>query len=308
MKINSSGMGNQMETKETEMEDYVIVTDSSCDLKAKMADELELVVAPLSFSLGGKEYRNYLDGREIPIGEFYARIRAGDACTTSAVNVDAFIQAMEPILKSGRDVLNIAFSSGLSNTYNAAKIACDELAGKYPARIVRAVDTLAASMGQGMLVYYAVQKKREGMTILELSEWLEENKLRLCHWFTVDDLQFLRRGGRISGATALIGGMMNIKPVLHVDNEGHLISMGKVRGRRASLNALVDHMEEDAVNPHDQVVFLSNGDSREDAEYVAAEVKRRMGVCEVVIGDVGPVIGAHSGPGTMALFFFGKHR
>lgn len=290
------------------MEDYVIVTDSSCDLPASLAEELELCVVPLSFSLGGKEYRNYLDGRELPIHDFYTRIRAGEPCTTSAVNVDAFTQAMEPYLKAGKNVLNLAFSSGLSNTYNAAKMACAELAMKYPDREIYTVDTLAASLGQGMLVYYAVQQKREGKSIREVRDWTEEHKLRLCHWFTVEDLQHLKRGGRISGATALIGGMLNIKPVLHVDNEGHLIGMGKVRGRRTSLNALVDHMEQTAQDPQNQTVFLSHGDSREDAEYVAAEVKRRLGVKEVILNEVGPVIGTHSGPGTMALFFFGSQR
>lgn len=290
------------------MEDYVIVTDSSCDLPASLAEEMGLCVVPLSFTLGGKEYRNYLDGRELSIHDFYARIRAGEPCTTSAVNVDAFTQAMEPFLQSGKNVLNLAFSSGLSNTYNAAKMACEELVMKYPDREIYAVDTLAASLGQGMLIYYAVQQKRAGKSIREVRDWTEEHKLRLCHWFTVEDLQHLKRGGRISGATALIGGMLNIKPILHVDNEGHLIGMGKVRGRRASLNALVDHMEQTAQDPQNQTVFLSHGDSREDAEYVAGEVKRRLGVKEVILNEVGPVIGTHSGPGTMALFFFGSQR
>lgn len=290
------------------MADYVIVTDSSCDLPAGMAEELELVVLPLSFLLNGKEYRNYLDGREMPIEEFYRHIRAGEPCTTSAVNVDAYKSAMEPILAEGKDVLDIAFSSGLSATYNSAKIACEELSEKYPERTVRAVDTLCASLGQGLLVWLAAQKKRAGESLDEVRGWLEENKLHLCHWFTVDDLKHLRRGGRISGATALIGTMLSIKPVMHVDDEGHLIAMGKVRGRRASLDALADHMEQTAIDPASQTVFISHGDCPEDAEYLAGEIRRRMNVKEVVIGDVGPVIGAHSGPGTMALFFLGTTR
>ena len=290
------------------MENFVIVTDSSCDLPAELAEKMGIAVAPLSFRLSGKEYLNYPDGRELPIRDFYVRLRAGEPCTTSAVNVEAFVGAMEPFLKEGKDVLNLAFSSGLSNTYNAAKMACDELAVKYPARIVCAVDTLAASLGQGMLVYYAALERAKGKSIFEVKEWVEQNRLRQCHWFTVEDLMFLRRGGRISGATALIGTVMGIKPVMHVDDEGHLIAVGKVRGRRASLNALADHMAEAAENPEEQEIFISHGDSLEDAEYLASEVKRRMGVKEVIIGHVGPVIGAHSGPGTMALFFFGKHR
>lgn len=290
------------------MEDYVIVTDSSCDLPAGLAEELGLAVLPLSFNLNGKEYRNLLDGDEMPFGEFYSHIRAGEPCTTAAVNVDAFVGAMEPVLESGRNILAIAMSSGLSNTYNAAKMACDELAEKYPGRKLFAVDTLAASLGEGMLVALAAQKKNEGKSIEEVHDWLEENKLRLCHWFTVDDLGHLKRGGRVSGATALIGTMLNIKPILHVDNEGHLIGMGKVRGRRSSLNALVDHMEETAVDPQDQTIYISHGDTPEDAEYVASEAKRRLGVKGAVINYVGPVVGAHSGPGTLALFFLGTHR
>jgi EDD domain protein, DegV family len=290
------------------MNDYEIFTDSSCDLPAEMVAELELTVLPLSFNLNGKEYYNYPDGRELSFSDFYAHLRSEENCTTSAVNVEAFASAMEPILQSGKDVLCLAFSSGLSNTYNAAKLACQELAAKYPERKVYAVDTLCASLGQGLLVYLAAQEKRKGKTIEEVRDWAEENKLHLCHWFTVDDLKHLKRGGRISGATALIGTMLNIKPVLHVDNEGHLINVGKVRGRRASLIALVDHMEETAIDPAAQTIFISHGDAQEDAEFVAEEVKRRFGVKTVLINYVGPVIGTHSGPGTMALFFLGTHR
>lgn len=290
------------------MSDYVILTDSSCDLTAEIADELELTVLPLAFNLQGKEYYNYLDGREISFRDFYANIRSGEDCTTSAVNMEAFASAMEPVLQSGKDVLCIAFSSGLSNTYNAAKLACEELAQKYPERKIYAVDTLCASLGEGLLVYLAVQEKRKGKSIDELRSWLEATKLHLCHWFTVEDLNHLKRGGRISAATALIGTMLNIKPVLHVDDEGHLINVGKSRGRRASLSALVDHMAETAIDPASQVVFISHGDSQQDADFVAEEVKRRFGVKKVVTNYVGPVIGAHSGPGTIALFFLGTHR
>lgn len=294
--------------KETGMDDFVIVTDSSCDLPAAMADELGLSVLPLSFSIGGKEYLNYLDEREMPLTDFYSRLRSGEPASTAAVNVDAYVRVMEPLLQSGKDILNIAFSSGLSNTCHAAQMACAELAEKYPGRKIFAVDTLAASLGQGMLVYCAAQKKREGLTIEQLRDWVEENRLRLCHWFTVDDLKHLKRGGRISATTALIGTMLSIKPVLHVDDEGHLINMGKARGRRASLDALVDHMAETVADPQNQTVFISHGDSKTDAEYVASEVKRRLGVKDAVINTIGPVIGTHSGPGTIALFFFGTHR
>ena len=290
------------------MNDFAIVTDSSCDLPAELAAEMELTVLPLSFAIGGKEYLNYLDGRELPIHDYYERLRAGEPAQTAAVNVDSFVGAIEPLLRGGKDVLVPAFSSGLSNTCNAARIACEELAKKYPERKVLCVDTLAASLGEGMLIYYAVQEKRAGKSIEEVRGWLEQNRLRQCHWFTVDDLKHLKRGGRISPAVAFIGGMLNFKPVMHMDDAGHLAAVGKARGRKASLDALVDHMEQTAVEPKEQTVFLSHGDTPEDAEYVASEVKRRLGVSRVIINDVGPVIGTHSGPGTMALFFFGTHR
>ena len=290
------------------MNDFAIVTDSSCDLPAGLADELELTVLPLSFTIGGQERLNYLDCRELPIHEYYERLRAGEPARTSAVNVDSFVGAIEPLLQAGKDVLVPAFSSGLSNTCNAARMACEELAAKYPGRKVFCVDTLCASLGQGMIIYYAVQQKRKGKSIEEVRDWVEQNRLHLCHWFTVDDLNHLKRGGRISPAMAFIGGMLNFKPVMHVDDAGHLAPVGKVRGRRASLDALVDHMEQTALEPRTQTVFISHGDTPQDAEYVASEVKRRLGVQHVVINDVGPVIGTHSGPGTMALFFFGTHR
>jgi DegV family protein with EDD domain len=290
------------------MNDFAIVTDSSCDLPAELAAEMELTVLPLSFAIGGKEYLNYLDGRELPIHDYYERLRAGEPAQTAAVNVDSFVGAIEPLLRGGKDVLVPAFSSGLSNTCNAARIACEELAKKYPERKVLCVDTLAASLGEGMLIYYAVQEKRAGKSIEEVRGWLEQNRLRQCHWFTVDDLKHLKRGGRISPAVAFIGGMLNFKPVMHMDDAGRLAAVGKARGRKASLDALVDHMEQTAVDPKEQTVFLSHGDTPEDAEYVASEVKRRLGVSRVIINDVGPVIGTHSGPGTMALFFFGTHR
>lgn len=289
------------------MGDYAIVTDSSCDLPAEIAEELGVTVLPLSFAIGGKEYRNYPDQREMPLQDFYARLRAGERATTSAVNVESFKGAMEPLLQEGKDVLVLAFSSSLSNTCNAAQMACRELSEQYPDRKVLCVDTLAASLGQGMLVYYAVQQKQKGQSAEEVKDWAEQNRLRMCHWFTVDDLNHLKRGGRISAATALFGSMLNIKPVLHMDDAGHLAAMGKARGRRASLDALVDRMEQTTEKPEEQVVFISHGDAPDDAEYVSSEVKRRMGVKRVVIGEIGPVIGAHGGPGTLALFFFG-HR
>ena len=290
------------------MREFVIMTDSCCDMTAQMADELELKVLPLSLLMGENTYHNYLDGREIGFHEFYERIRAGATGTTSAISVGTFEEAMRPILAEGKDILYLGFSSGLSTTYQSAAIAADSLREEFPEAKIHVVDTLAASLGQGLLVYLCVQQKRAGKTVDEVRDYAEETKLKVCHWFTVDDLNHLNRGGRISAATALFGTMLTIKPVLHVDNEGHLISVSKARGRKASLLALVDRMEQTAIDPQNQTIFISHGDCPEDAQFVAEEVRRRFGVQDIHINYVGPVIGNHSGPGTMALFFLGTER
>lgn len=290
------------------MNDYVLLTDSSADLTDALVKELGVEVLPLSFTMRNKTYRNWPDNREIDPKDFYRQLREGEMATTSAVNVSDFTETIEPHLKEGRDVLVVAFSSGLSATCHSAQIAAQELSEQYPERKVYVVDSLCASLGQGLLVWYAARMKNEGRGIGAVRDWLEENKLHLCHWFTVDDLHFLKRGGRISSATAVLGTMLSIKPVMHVDDEGHLTKVGTARGRNASLKALVDHMVETAIDPAGQTVFISHGDCEEDANKVAEDVKRRFGVQTVVLNNVGPVIGAHSGPGTVALFFLGRHR
>ena len=215
---------------------------------------------------------------------------------------------MRPILQEGRDILYLAFSSGLSTTYQSAVIAADGLREEFPDAKIYTVDSLAASLGQGLFVYLCAQQKQAGKTIDEVRDYAEEIKLKVCHWFTVDDLNHLKRGGRISAATALFGTMLTIKPVLHVDDEGHLISVSKARGRKASLLALVDRMEKTAIDPKNQTVFISHGDCEADAQFVADEVRRRFGTEDIHINYVGPVIGNHSGPGTLALFFLGTER
>ena len=239
---------------------------------------------------------------------FYDMLRAGELATTSAVNVAEYTQAVEPILQEGKDVLILAFSSGLSSTYQASVLAAEELREKYPDRKIYTVDTLCASLGQGLLVYLAVQEQRKGRSIEEVRDWAESTKLHLCHQFTVDDLHFLKRGGRISATTAVVGSMLQIKPVLHVDNEGRLINIGKARGRQASLKALVDKMEKTVTEEGKKTVFISHGDCRKDAVTVADMVRERFGTQDIRINFVGPVIGAHSGPGTLALFYLGTER
>ena len=290
------------------MSDYVIMTDSSCDLPAALADKMGLTVLPLSVYIEDKRYINYLDEREISFREIYAKLRTKCPAKTSAVNMSEFIAPMEEILQSGKDLLYIGFSSGLSGTYNAGAAAGQELAAKYPERKVYSVDSLCASMGQGLLVWYAWQRQQAGESIEQVRDWLEENKLHLCHWFTIDDLMFLKRGGRISATTAVVGSMLSIKPVMHVDDEGHLIKVGTARGRKASIKALADEAGKRGIDLQNQTIFISHGDCLEEANFLADIMRSRFNVKDVVISYVGPVIGAHSGPGTIALFFLGTSR
>jgi len=290
------------------MSDYILMTDSSCDLPADLAKKMELSVLPLHVDVDGQIYANYLDEREITFSEIYAKLRTKCPAKTSAVNVNDFMEPMEAALQAGKDVLYIGFSSGLSSTYESGAMAAKELSGRYPERRIYTVDSLCASMGQGLMIYLAWKQKKLGRSIEEVRDYVEDNKLHLCHWFTIDDLMFLKRGGRISGATAIVGSMLGIKPVMHVDNEGHLINVDTARGRKASLKALADKAGELGVDLGIQTVFISHGDCIEDANYLADIMRTRFGVKEVVISYVGPVIGAHSGPGTVAMFFLGRER
>lgn len=290
------------------MGDFTIMTDSCCDMTDAMARELGLVVLPLSLHMGEAVYRNRLDGSEIGFSDFYRRIRGGETATTSAVSVGDFEAEMRKILDAGRDILCINFSSALSATCQSASIAAQELSGAYPDREILVVDSLCASLGQGLLLWLCVQEQKKGRTLREVRDFAEETRGRVCHWFTVDDLNHLKRGGRISAATAFFGTMLSIKPVMHVDDGGHLVPVSKARGRKASLLALVDRMAETAVEPQNQTVFISHGDCEADARFVADEVRRRFGTKTVHINYVGPVIGNHSGPGTIALFFLGRER
>lgn len=287
------------------MANYQIITDSGSDLPVTMLSQLDVKLVSLSLLFRGQ---TLADSVTDETKRFYEAMRAGESGSTSAVNPDGWANVIEPVLQEGKDVLVIGFSSGLSTTYQSAVIAADELKEKYPERNIRVVDSLCASLGQGLLVWYACRKRDESMGLDEVADWVETNKWHLCHWFTVDDLKYLKRGGRISAATALVGTMLNIKPVLHVDDEGHLISVSKVRGRKASIEALAKQMEALGTPGANDTAFICHGDCLEDAEYLAKIVKERCGVKEVFIGYTGAVIGSHSGPGTLALFFLGEHR
>ena len=285
------------------MSNYVIVTDSSCDLPAHLVEELELHTVPLAFLFGEKTYYNYPDNREMSPKAFYDRLRAGEMATTNAINVGQVTDFLTPFLEEGKDILILSFSSGLSTSFNSYSIAAQDLAEQYPDRTIRVIDTLCASLGQGMLVYQAAQLRQAGKSLDEVAQWVEDNKLRQCHWFTVDDLFFLKRGGRVSAATAVVGTMLQIKPVLHVDNEGHLISVAKARGRKNSLLALIDHMDKDWTPELSRQVFICHGDCLSDAEFLKAAVLERHPDAEITMFHMGPIIGGHAGPGTLALVF-----
>ncbi len=284
---------------------YRIVTDSCCDFRAEEYEELGLAWTPLTVQFRD---RTEDDRNDESLKELYQGLRAGEEAKTAAVNPQRWKDTMVPLLEQGLDVLALTFSSGLSTTSQSASIAAGELAEEYPDRTILVCDTLCASMGQGLLVYYAVQKQKEGLSLEELFRWVEDNKLHLCHWFTVDDLFYLKRGGRISAATALMGTMLNIKPVLHMDDEGRLISVSKTRGRKAAIEALARKTAELGGGFDNSLMFISHGDCLEDARYLEKLLKEKYGVREVRINYVGAAIGSHSGPGTLALFFLGKHR
>ncbi len=287
------------------MRNYVIITDSCADLTPQMYRDLDLKVTQLDVIVEGEEP---CPNDRVDIKEIYSLLRAKKKASTAAVNIDRFLKLFREEIEAGNDILYLGFSSGLSGTYQASTVAMAELREEYPDRRLYTVDTLSASMGQGLLVWYAANLKKSGASIEEVRDFAENNKLHLCHWFTVDDLFFLKRGGRVSAATAAVGSLLNIKPVLHMDNAGHLINVSKVRGRRAAVNKLFDNMCASMTEGQNPTVFISHGDCLEDAEYLADRIKNELHIPDVRINYVGPVIGSHSGPGTLALFFLGKER
>ena len=290
------------------MSNFVIVTDSCCDLTHQLAQEMDLAVIHLNVLVENKTYTNWLDWRDISAKDFYDLMRAEKTASTSAPSIGDFVHVFEPILQDGKDILYLGFSSALSSTVSTGMLAAQELMEQYPDRKAYVVDTLCASLGEGLLVWYACRKRDEGMSLETLRDWVEASKLNICHWFTVDDLMFLKRGGRVSATTALVGTMLQVKPVLHVDSEGHLINVSKARGRKASIDALAKKAAELGEGFDNETMFISHGDCAEDARYLADVLKEKLGVKHVHINHVGAVIGSHAGPGVLALFFLGKHR
>ena len=285
---------------------YQIITDSACDLPQQMLQEINVITVPLVVNFRGEARNDSVEDTQVK--ELYDAMRGGEVATTSAVNPDGWAKVMEPTLASGKDALVLAFSSGLSTTYQSAVIAANELAESYPDRKIIVVDTCAAALGQGLLVWHTCKKRDEGLSLEALAAWVEDAKNHTCHWFTVDDLVYLKRGGRVSAATAVLGAVLNIKPVLHVDYEGHLISMVKARGRKAAISILASKMGELAGNWDNSTVFICHADAMDDAQKLAAMVKEKYGVKDAFIGNLGAVIGSHAGPGTLALFFMGNEK
>ena len=283
---------------------YQIITDSCCDFTQAQLQQYNVTCANLTVLYNGENHSNFSDPAAVKA--FYDELRAGAMPTTAAANPDDWARLMKAPLEEGRDVLVMAFTSALSTTYQSAVIAAADLREAYPQRKILVVDTLCAALGQGLLVYHACKKRDEGMSIEELAAWLEENKGRVCHWVTVDDLSHLKRGGRISATTAIVGTMLNVKPIIHVDEEGRLVNCAKVRGRKAALEYLVKKFEETCTDF--DTVFIAHGDCPEDAAALEAMVRSKHDVKEVITGYVGPVIGAHTGPGVLVLFFLGSKR
>lgn len=284
---------------------YTLLCDVTCDLPEERLAKMDCKLLPMPFELDGTTYTT----ADMSMQEFYRRMREDASTKTSQVSVGVCEEAFEEEIKNGRDVLYLTFSSGLSGTYNSALAARENMLEKYPNAKIVVVDSLSASSGEGLLLIYAEQKKREGLSIDQLASWIEVNRFHICHVFTVDDLKYLFRGGRVSRAAALAGTVLGIKPVLNVDNDGHLIPQGKIRGRKQSINKLGEMIKERMGSCENKIVTMSHGDCIEDAKYAEKMMKEIFGEdTEVVMAYTGPVIGAHSGPGTLALFFWGDYR
>ncbi|HBP25890.1 MAG TPA: fatty acid-binding protein DegV [Acholeplasmatales bacterium] len=290
------------------MNKYTIITDSTCDLPAEIIKKFSLEVIPMTYTMDGKDA--FIDPRnsDIDLKEFYAKLRNGSMASTSMINSHQYEVAIEKFLKAGEDVLVINFSSALSGGFNCLSLAKEALTEKYPERQLIIFDTKSASTGEGLLVYKALLEKENGKSLEEVVQWLKDNYLKVCHWFTVEDLDFLKRGGRLSGSVAFIGRLLKIKPVLHVDDEGRLVSVKKAIGRQRSMEELLSALKETGTEPNEQTIFISQADAIDDANWLKDQILETYPKAQIVIGNIGPVIGAHSGPGTLALFFMGTKR
>ena len=289
------------------MSEYVIITDTSADIPASVLDKGQIHLIPMVYQLNGEEHP-HKDPGSWDSKAFYDQLRNGGTGSTSQISPAVYTDYFEPFLKEGKDILYISLSGGLTSTWQSSHLAATDLMEEYPERKISCVDSLAATGGQGILVILAAQNQEKGMSLEENTAWLEENRLHICHWFTVNDLNYLKKGGRVSAATAFVGTMLSIKPIMHTSDEGKLTVVGKARGRKSSLNTLIDTVGRLGIDLQEQTMFICQADCRAEAEAVAAELKRRYGVKEVYINYIGPVIGSHTGPDTMGLFFVGTER
>ncbi len=287
--------------------EYILSTETTCDMPREYYPSHDINLLGMTYLIGDKEYDSAAEDSLSP-KEFYDMIREGAMPKTSQITVEKAYSSFEKIVKEGKDIFHLAFSSGLSGTYQSCCIAAADIMEKYPGSKVIVVDSLAASMGQGLMLSYALKLKEEGKTLSELTEIITRDRLKFCHNFTVNDLFHLHRGGRVSKVSAVVGMALGIKPLLHVDDAGHLINVSKTRGRKAALTWLVDKMEEKVGNNVNDAVYISHSDCYEDAQFVAELVKQRFGIQNILIGDIGQVIGSHTGTGTVALFFMGDNR
>lgn len=286
--------------------DYVFMTDVSSDLSDELAKELKVEVIPMEFSMGDKSYLHYPDTRMMSLDEFYKNLKNGAETKTTQINYNSFINYFEPYLKAGKDILYTGICTGLSGTYNTCLMAVKDLQEKYPERKIKVIDSLCDSLGLGMLVYLAGQKYVEGASMDDLAEYIEETKLKICHWFVVEDLDQLKRGGRISAVTATFGKALQIKPLISVDDGGHLINVGKIRGTSNVINSLVSHFERDADDTKDGIIFIGHADNKDGAVELQKRIK---GMCKKsIICDIGPIIGSHVGSGMLAIVFLGKRN
>ncbi|MDR1240398.1 MAG: DegV family protein [Oscillospiraceae bacterium] len=289
------------------MSEYVIFTDSTSDLPVDLVKNLGVDVVSLKYEINGEVYDDcFGENREKLLEDFYIRIKNGERAKTSQINPAEFVDSFSRFLDNGKDILYISFTSGLSATFNSAKIAANELYEKYPDRKIKIIDSLCASMGEGLLVYEAVMQKRSGKNLEDLTDWIEKNKLNICHWVVVDDLNHLKAGGRVSPTAAFFGSILNVKPLIHVDNEGHLVITGKHRGKRKSLDFFIEKMKKNITST--ERVFISHSRSFEDAQWFGDRIKAECGIKEVIISEIGCVIGAHTGVGVVAVFFWGSQR
>ena len=291
--------------EDTEMRDYVTTVNSTVDLPKEWLEERHVPVVPLKYTIDGE---TYTDMEGLSAKEFFAKLREGKMSVTSQVNPEEAAELLEPYVKDGKDVLHLGFSSGLSGTLNSMRIAGQMLEEKYPEAKVIVIDTLCACLGEGLLLYKALQQKAMGKTIDETAQWVEENKLHICHNVTVDDLNHLHRGGRVSKTTAVLGTLVQIKPIIHMDDNGKLQVIGKERGRKKSLNKIVDMAVEQSKGWDNDIIMITHGDCIEDAEYVAKLVREKMGIDNILINNIGTVIGSHTGPGVVAVFCMGNKR